>query len=1399
MVKVVRTHPAIEDRRPWWFHRGRLACGCALTALLWGGGFDARGEEAPTPAEFDKTSLALRTALHFDPSVESPLTSLVQLYQRAGKGADLIALYTTHLAQYPQDAGARVVLARIYVEMRDARAGDFLKQAVDRHPDDALLAWVHAQWLGSRFDPKALDEMDRALGLEPVGAFRRSTWLVAFLRAAASQNREDVAAKRCDAMRKAGIWTLPQQIAWASRAMEAGLPRAAAVLLDGVDPARLDGEPAVEAMLLLSRVALANGSRDTAARWADQLVERLAADHWRRREALILRLQCAEGELGRRKLLDEAQSRWKAQPDSEAEALSYGELLLAAGNSSDAVDVWRATLKRMPSSRAIEARLLELLDRGHRDEEMLAVLDEQLKRQPAREDLKLQRVRQLLSMGRGDEGLQAMDALIGAMEPSQRAPAVLQTARWLRQRNLLVESSRLLEQLIQRDPQLWEVRKELAELYGALKRRDDMARLFQVEMAEATPPEVRLEVAQFLLAQKMWPSARRLIEPWVARRPVEFDGRLLLARICTLMGDDAAAERYLDECRDRADTEARYAAWLAAALERADESETVDAFVAAERKRLLPANGESWTPAALSRLLALQEQSGRLSKPEEIEQGARKALEAPGMEPEVREALELSLIDAIQAQQGRGKEVESALLAAIERGGRKAEDLRLRLVLLYADARRYDLMRDELKKMEVNQCTDQDRLSRCAAHCASVGAMEEALPLLERLVRLAPDERQHWIQWTTTLAQLGDEEALRNALAEARSRAGKWKLTDEAQDLLRRHSCASCWRSAARLLTASGATMDQELMLQLRTLLDGVEEGEFGEQRRLWSVWVRGMIGRRAGNSGDVQRAIAALSAASAEWVDFPDGMSLSKAHALDELKNVAVREESSSPKPVSRPCSAPFSMGWGFLAPRQAAIQRWALTSDGRSVLVADSRDQLHALNRATGKLRWSASFHDGNGNPAIPVPARSMSQERVDLPVEWALNNEALALLADGALIVRDVESGKVLWRAPISPGLASTSGVRDTALAADDSSIYLWQAGAGRLLAFDSRSGKLRWQSLIDALARAPRPNSNQPQWVSAGVQIDGGHLLVWGSGTAVLRAADGRVLRQSTREAVPAFPLELQAEGEDAPTMTSGGVVAQSWNQPATLRSTSRRYGASGSLQFSLVNPMSVVAFGFPGSYGSVSMGSWVTWGSDGFRLLQGDRLWMVDGGSGLTRVSVFGIPSGGTPPLMSQGALVGTVGNGLVLQRETTLFRVLADGAVGWSWNLNSGTYQSKPDQHPLPAAAVAGRQVFLCTRDALQVGDAFTGEVAWTGSYPDEVRSWIGDGWSDLARFQSMRISSRGIAFYDGQNTSLMIDWKTAAADGDWIVPAGLTRLVCLRGANPMADAGTATKGELTH
>ncbi|MEO0966715.1 MAG: hypothetical protein AAFY08_16670, partial [Planctomycetota bacterium] len=79
-----------------------------------------------------KRSLPLRTALHHDPTLASPLERLLELYQQADRLEELVGVYRTHLRGYPRDRSARTVLVRLLLASGDGEAERELRRAQSR-------------------------------------------------------------------------------------------------------------------------------------------------------------------------------------------------------------------------------------------------------------------------------------------------------------------------------------------------------------------------------------------------------------------------------------------------------------------------------------------------------------------------------------------------------------------------------------------------------------------------------------------------------------------------------------------------------------------------------------------------------------------------------------------------------------------------------------------------------------------------------------------------------------------------------------------------------------------------------------------------------------------------------------------------------------------------------------------------------------------------------------------------------------------------------------------------------------------------------------------------------------------------------------------------------------------
>jgi len=1335
---------------------------------------------AQAPPDFGKSSLALRTALHFDPAADGPLKKLAQLYISEGKRAELPALYLSHLAQYPDDENSRVVLARLFLELNDDRAADFLSESVTRFPQSALLAWTNHQFLASRFDPRALDELDRAIGIEK-SAVRRALWLADLLKLAAAQGKEDLVIRRFKALIESHALTTEQRVSWARQALTRSLPKAAAAVVEGADFSALEGDAGVEAALVLAETDAANDRRADAGKRLDDLLGKLAADYWRRREVLLLRLQIAGNAADRDQLIDGARKRFEAAPENEAEALALADLLSAAQRKNEAIIVMQKAATLLPESRLIEARLLELFDTTNQEQQAVEFLSARLKAQPAREDLALDRVRLLLATGRSKDGMDALDALLMDKTKDQRATVHLGTARWLRLRNMLSESVTVLEKLVTDQPQRWDARKELGELYAVLKRKDDLEKLFAVKLADDVAPEVRMEVVQFLISQKQWSQARAALEQWIETKETELEGRLLLARICTVTGDLLRASSLITRSRELCDTDARYAAWLSAAFSQAEESEREAEFVTEERLRIWPGEGETWDPARLSRLLALTDVAGNAKLDTEAEKLVTKALADADLKADQRRELQLRLLDVIDRQAGREKEVEAQLVTLAKSPGANVDDLNLRLALLYHSAKRLDLAAATLEKLNISACQDAGLLARAATACTDTGSLAKAAEMLQRVVQLQPDEMSNWVQWASALVSLGDEHTLRLALRQMLSMSAKWKLHADSLDLLRRHLAASCWREAGQLICRE--PVDPMSVQRALIILDEAGRLELAPERKLWVVWTKAWLDKESAES----KALLRASTADAKWIPFPDGLMLSAAHAGEMLDANRPSSRTSSPDAGSPPM-APLDLAWGFQAVPGTRIQRFSISPDGGHVLVADDRSQLSVLDRLSGKLLWTTAML--KFKPAAPLPFNpNIRSERVIQPLEFVVAGRRVFLILNGRLECRSLPDGNLEW----SNG--QTAGPGGEMLATGEDKLLRWQPGDGRLDAFNVATGKLEWTRDIEPLKKQSPPQPGYGQtWTAAGVNADAGKVLVYANGAAVVRSSDGALLWQTSADESPAFPLELRATDEEVTPATVTTIMPWNLSRPQPVMPVMfNSYGSSFNpliLRRSYAHPMTLNLGGYAGMYGGAPGSTFLNWGGEGSRVLRGHAIWSLSTGTQPGRVSVSGLPVISETPAGGNlsGMLVGFAGGSPVMVNETSVYRGAAT-----LWQSGTSLRTGAPAEQSFPAATLQGRTLLVASAGGLMGRDAVSGEELFQCALPAAAQEWAKDAWDQLKSFQAVRWSARGVVFYDGQGGSLVVDWRSAAHGGDWIVPLGLDKLACLRGAGAKQTASLET------
>ncbi len=1381
-----------------------LLTACCLSAISLGAD--------PVP-DFEKTSLTLRTALHYDPAAQSPLQKLVDLYSAAGRTEELIALYTAHLGQYPEDASAKLVLGRLYMLQQDKRAGELLKSAVIQHSDHALLIWQFALYLESQHDAKAVEEMARAVSLEKSTA-RRSLWFGELMKTVAVQGREDLLLTQTRQLIGETALNAEQRLRYARQAASLKLIKTADAMLQALKPAMLSTDGSVELSLLQAEIMHAQGQTTEAGQALDALLGRLAPDYWRRREILMLRLDLSTtGE--RDSLVEQARSRWqKEDGKTETNALVFADVLEAAHRSHESLMMLQEAARQLPQSRAIESRLLDSWDREGIEAEALQWLSEKIKAAPDREDLALRQARWLFALNQSAKALSEWALLMGRVPEAQQVERSLELARWLRRRNQLAESSGVLEAVLQRASHRWDLRRELAELYLVQQRREDAVKLFVGDWSRELANDARLEIAQFLLSKQWWAEAKAMLAPWLEQQTGAFDAILLMARIHEKLGDDGQVELMLTKARQLCDTDMRYQAWLTTAWDYAESREVQELWLESESARLSAEVNDANREITFGRWVALIElaQSHQEDKPAEAL--LNKVMAMAALPEDKKKLLEKLKIEILSADSSRATETEAGLRKLLHEDAEHAEDYRLRLILFYQKMQRPDLATELANSLNAAKCTETVPLRAVMALFQSQGSVLPALACAERLTQLEPGERAIWSQWMTLLVQAGREEQLRYAIRQVMGKAHEWKLTPEVLEDLRSHLLASHWRGILQELNAgedswAGARRAATELLSL----------DLTPEQRRWTDWLTAMLSGKLGDTQAVQDALHKFSNLDEkQWIPFPDGMELSVAQGREWLERMLPRQETAPALPNQQGPLAPLAMQWGFAVDESVTINKVLLSEDGNLVYLCDDRRQIYALDSRTGKLCWKLNTISGGAGgsarkasrlslpPTQPGMRISRSrhyngQAEISMPVALVEANHRLCYAEGAQIVCLKSDSGELLWKNHLEDqdtGVPEAFAPR-TELAVTRSQVVVWQPGAALVSALDLKSGKMSWQSRVP-VPPVPVPNANSG-WggydsyarLRGTLNIDGGVVFVSHRSAALLRADDGTLLWRLSTDNAPIFPIALNG-ADDA----GGSGLASTTMAPPGIIPSYSGYPNSVTV-FHQMRGMNHQRWMF-GSSISAALKDFGT----GHVMMHGDQLWSF-GGNGSVHVSVMGLPLSQSP---FQGTIAGFAGDALISMNGQTV------EAISWNKQRASRSLLTRKEADTLSTAmgddnasvAISARRVYAYNGNRLSAAEVRTGTVLFDVPLPEEVKTWKKTFVKDAApmsipgfampqqNFNRRSYLPRGILIQDNQGGGILCE-TTSVVTGDlWIFPISRNGIVCLSGAASATSAIPATR-----
>ncbi len=1323
-----------------------------LLLLLWPS-LPAKGDDLP-PEKFDQQSLALRTTLFHDPSLEQPLKSLVELYQKAGRTDELLGLYRNHVAQYPDDAGSNAVLVRLLLELKKPEATTVAQAAAVAHPEHAFTLFLRHLDLEAQRDPRSLDFLSQAIDKE-VDPGKKRQWIDKLVAAALAEDRRELAEKHLRAQVDQPGQT-PEALAALAQRMNRD--RFSALALTAAEKG-LAASPAPETSVELTLQAAAAesglGKNDVAAARLDALLKRVAPDYARRAEIVSRRVALLRTDAEREAMLKTARGAWEAARTSEAAALDLVELLIACELRLEALKVLREAAQALPQSERLEKATLSLLDRLGDERGVRDYLQQRLAAQPNRPDLLYRLVRALFALGAKDEAAAKFDELLAKTDPADRTARRIDLARSLRRMSLPAEAVAQFQEALKADPKRLDVRRELAEALLSSGDPEAARRLVREAVSPDAEIENFLDVIGFMAQQGLWAEAREALKERQQRAPKDFEVAMRLVEALGQLGEQAEGEAALEHARSLADTDARYRRWLESGVAFAERVEAAEAFFDAEQARLsaeaAPDKG-GWTTGLAARFLTLCEVARQGQGQPNLVPVLKEKLAEAATPPELRVALHRLLVEALGRDPKNAVEVQNHLEQLMAEDAARADEYRLRLAKAEHEALgqrggQSDRVRAHLEATNVAAIADRSLLRGVDKLFLDYGFGDKAFAVLERVTELDPAEREPWQRWLTALAGAGDEERLREALRRVLAGVTKAPLNDETLELLRSHLVDSCWRSVAKLL----ADEDSSLAVAALPLLDVIERTKKLQQEQLWVTWARGMVLRKSGRPDAAAEAAVQLETLAAtlfppdakdRTITFPDGLALAVPQAL------ALLRQDAAPEPRTAPATAgpvrPPGMLWGFETDGAGVVQ---IVPAGPRVFIADDQGRLWVLDAATGKLMrrfddlWtvassapvpagrrislssSARIYTGNPNSLRPVAPRPA----------FAADGSTFFISTEGTLSARSADDGRVLWSAEVAgqwtrpappPGNPPAPTVVDETLVDAAGRVLVWRAEEAVAAAFHPETGKLLWTR--DLSAANTNAYFNQ---LGTGSSCDGSRLLVFGHQPAILETASGATLWSFDSSAVRTFPIELRST-DDAQAAPAAPAVT--WPASSVSRLSSGYFPPSyrsamqqqRKLALSHLRPLTErssslsqwMAVGGSLVAPAVAWAETAPWGGGLNGELAGGRA-LLSGGNATQALSLA-MPLAGQR-LEAPGTFIGATGPRAVVLHNGGL--VLCDTAAGNVTTLPLSGAAAGPSD-----AVVAGGRVYAATPEALVCVNTFTRRVLFTHPWPDAIKKWAG-------------------------------------------------------------------------
>lgn len=1309
----------------------QLAAWATGFLLLFGGPLVAQFDLSEE--QFQERSLQYRKALHYDPLIESALDSLVRLYGDAERSDELVGLYQGHIAQYPDDAGAKTVLVRVLHKLKRAGVEQQLAAAAQVHPDFAPIQYVLFQFLDENSDPRSLEALSRAIDLQTNPA-RRNEWLDELLARSNEDDGRKLAAAQLQKLIDVPEQT-PQNFMELARLMQRyQYWEMSLSALSKAKEGQLDPESGIEAEILSATAEAALGNRQAAGRRLDSVLGRLSPDHWRRSQVMSQRVSVLATEAERNAMLKVVRDRYQKNPKSESAILDMAEMLIASEKRGDAADLLADSSLELPDSELLEKRAVEELRAFGDFSRFEQYLEERLEQSPGRQDLRLELVKVHYALDKDLDARQDLQSVLAGLDTEESSGLILETGRFLQTRGKLQSAVGLLKAFVEKNPTRLDVVRELAEIYVKMDDRGAISDLLSLVDVEGAKVENLLDLAGFLVENSFLVVANRMLESRLKAEPDLFEVGLLHIRVLGEIGDPQAAAQRIEKVRKLADSSPRYAQWLEASLEAYALFERQEQFFDSEEARY-SYSGEEWTPQRLERFLLLCELAGKRRMSDRVSRAIQTQLAATGISVALKTKLRQLLVSSLENDPGKVEAVEEQLqLLEIEDPDNVAS-YELQRAILYREAGRLDLAEGILGSIDFSKVKNVNLLRDSVPMALDFGFPGKAIEALAAITTIEPRDVFSWERRLSLLVSQRNEKEFRSVVRSLLQDVDSLQLKESTKNALNRHLLDSYWRSVAALLASGevGAVLP---------ILDSVERDAMGGNDQLWAKWTRVYVLLRLDRIDEAQTVFAGLEKLPKEMdeVLFPDGLVLSLEAAKAMLNR---KREEEQPLPTHNGDSLLQSpnVSWAFEVDEGSSILR--LRSNGASVMALDDRGQVYRIDAATGKLKWKENLgipdvlepEAGSiRQPVIPVGGEQPSNlADAKMVRDIQIDSERFFLMVGDGVAAYSIENCELQWRAKlVKPAEASVytpanGAWPESSMGVADGKLVVFEPRIGRVSAFETAGGKLHWSRLFPESEESTSDLSLFS--LNSGLSVSNGKVFVYGLTSAILDLETGQDEWRFNEEMVNEFPIKIREEKDgDSPTaaevislIDSGegagwksGNITVPGKSSITLVDHLNGRNEAGSDDAS-IDPDIPTRFVAPAVH-------WARGRLNSGLLARGelgdDFLWLMEK-EGIRRISLH-LPLASVR-LKAEGTFLGESGNHVWLIRKGELIHV--DFRQGQSFRHSVSSLGPEDDLR----GVLAGTRVIVRGQKGVKILNSFSGRTIAEWAWPEELTDYLSE------------------------------------------------------------------------